>query len=356
MLPAAEARSATEPPEVRLDLSLPENAGISKSSASKIRQERSTMPSQTEKSGRHRREQGRFSDYGELGRPGGWDLDFRQLDPGPPSISASIVGTDRMSLMKMRFDCGFHQTGCAPPGTLTFGLPLEGMRDWFGRPYAAESILPFNFASGVDGVSQRGFEAFTLSIDVDFLQNVSASHQIPVPDQFFAPIAGASIQNRQAAQKLRRAIHSLIDDDTAQFDADQEIALVIELLNSADVESPSGNQIAPHARSRAISAALGFLEQHQREAPTVARVCRETGVSWRTLDRAFKERFGIGPKVYLQHLRLDGVRADLANRSGNDRIADVANAWGFWHMGQFARDYRRLFGELPSETSSSRRS
>jgi len=28
----------------------------------------------------------------------------------------------------------------------------------------------------------------------------------------------------------------------------------------------------------------------------------------------------------------------------------VANAWGFWHMGQFARDYRRLFGELPSDT------
>ena len=30
--------------------------------------------------------------------------------------------------------------------------------------------------------------------------------------------------------------------------------------------------------------------------------------------------------------------------------ANVAHRWGFWHMGQFARDYRRLFGELPSET------
>ncbi|UCG61547.1 MAG: helix-turn-helix domain-containing protein [Candidatus Zixiibacteriota bacterium] len=31
-------------------------------------------------------------------------------------------------------------------------------------------------------------------------------------------------------------------------------------------------------------------------------------------------------------------------------IADVANHWGFWHMGQFSADYRRLFGELPLET------
>jgi AraC family transcriptional regulator, ethanolamine operon transcriptional activator len=31
-------------------------------------------------------------------------------------------------------------------------------------------------------------------------------------------------------------------------------------------------------------------------------------------------------------------------------IGDIANTWGFWHMGQFAADYRRQFGELPSET------
>jgi len=31
------------------------------------------------------------------------------------------------------------------------------------------------------------------------------------------------------------------------------------------------------------------------------------------------------------------------------KIADVANKWGFWHLGQFAKDYRSWFGELPSE-------
>ncbi|NOR23809.1 MAG: helix-turn-helix domain-containing protein [Desulforhopalus sp.] len=32
------------------------------------------------------------------------------------------------------------------------------------------------------------------------------------------------------------------------------------------------------------------------------------------------------------------------------KVIDVSNVWGFWHMGQFAADYRNLFGELPSET------
>jgi len=30
----------------------------------------------------------------------------------------------------------------------------------------------------------------------------------------------------------------------------------------------------------------------------------------------------------------------------------MANRHGFWHMGQFAKDYKNLFGELPSQTLS----
>jgi AraC-like DNA-binding protein len=31
-------------------------------------------------------------------------------------------------------------------------------------------------------------------------------------------------------------------------------------------------------------------------------------------------------------------------------VHDVATRWGFWNLGEFAADYRRQFGELPSET------
>jgi len=36
--------------------------------------------------------------------------------------------------------------------------------------------------------------------------------------------------------------------------------------------------------------------------------------------------------------------------SANAKIADIANHWGSRHLGQFAADYRRQFGEQPSET------
>jgi hypothetical protein len=36
------------------------------------------------------------------------------------------------------------------------------------------------------------------------------------------------------------------------------------------------------------------------------------------------------------------------------KIADVANKWGFWHLGQLAKDYRSWFQELPSDTHERR--
>ena len=76
-----------------------------------------------------------------------------------------------------------------------------------------------------------------------------------------------------------------------------------------------------------------------------------SGVSTRTLRYAFLEAFGITPKQYIQSSRLHRAHRQLREAAGeNARIADIANACGFWHMGQFAKDYRRMFGELPSET------
>ena len=64
---------------------------------------------------------------------------------------------------------------------------------------------------------------------------------------------------------------------------------------------------------------------------------------------AFREHFGVTPKTYLRAFRLNCVRKDLLVAAPKTPIADVANRWGFWHIGQFASDYRRQFGELPSQ-------
>jgi AraC family ethanolamine operon transcriptional activator len=59
----------------------------------------------------------------------------------------------------------------------------------------------------------------------------------------------------------------------------------------------------------------------------------------------------MAPAIYLRTIRLNGARRDLCNASRESRsVQDVAAAWGFWHLSQFATDYRKLFGMRPSDT------
>lgn len=58
--------------------------------------------------------------------------------------------------------------------------------------------------------------------------------------------------------------------------------------------------------------------------------------------------------VLMEHLRavrLERARLDLSRGGdGDTSVTEVALRWGFGHLGQFAADYKRRFGELPSQS------
>ena len=135
------------------------------------------------------------------------------------------------------------------------------------------------------------------------------------------------------------------------FTLEEEESLAAHLLLAGLGNSAIADKSAPKVRARSVTTTLKYIEQHPADAVTIGEICAATGVSWRTLDRAFMERFGIGPKTYLQRARLSRAREQLAaSHKGELRVSEIASNWGFWHMGQFAHDYRTVYGELPSET------
>ena len=77
----------------------------------------------------------------------------------------------------------------------------------------------------------------------------------------------------------------------------------------------------------------------------------QTGVSIRSLSRAFEKKYGLGPMAFLRQRRLDACYARLL---GSDRdattVTEVAMSYGFWHVGKFAIAYKKAFGESPSES------
>ncbi|CAH0299988.1 helix-turn-helix domain-containing protein [Roseomonas sp. CECT 9278] len=82
-------------------------------------------------------------------------------------------------------------------------------------------------------------------------------------------------------------------------------------------------------------------------------LCAAIGVSRRKLHDAFVAVVGMTPPSYLKLRRLVLARRALRAGHGGERLVkSVALTHGFWHLGYFAKDYRALFGELPSQTVS----
>ena len=130
-----------------------------------------------------------------------------------------------------------------------------------------------------------------------------------------------------------------------------EVDFVDLLFDEIAAGRCSGSEPEARVKNRALRKALEVIGDREGLPLTVAELERSSGASSRTLRYAFRERFGLSPKQYLLAVQLNHVRRKLLQaRPGRGKVSDIANEHGFWHMGDFASHYRRLFGELPGET------
>ncbi len=103
-------------------------------------------------------------------------------------------------------------------------------------------------------------------------------------------------------------------------------------------------------RKTIIRRSMAVIEE-AATLPTAAELARESGVTGRTLIRAFQETFGTPPKRYLLLHELHRIRRVLvAGAPADATVADVLVRNGIWEFGRFAGRYRQRFGESPSET------
>ena len=131
----------------------------------------------------------------------------------------------------------------------------------------------------------------------------------------------------------------------------QHDIVMMALLEVLKEETPQPSRTQSfHHRKQVVDCARQFLENHLDEPVTVTQLCEVANVSRRTLQYSFESILGISPIQYLRISRLNGVRRALIQSREDHVISDIAAQWGFWHLSQFAKDYKQLFGESPSKT------
>jgi AraC-like DNA-binding protein len=101
---------------------------------------------------------------------------------------------------------------------------------------------------------------------------------------------------------------------------------------------------------RDVKRAVDYMQAQLRSPITIADIAEASGIAGRTLFKHFQDFHGLSPMQYLRNARFSQVRAAPMQAEQEENVTDIATAWGFSHMGRFAVEYRRRFGESPSQS------
>jgi AraC-like DNA-binding protein len=101
----------------------------------------------------------------------------------------------------------------------------------------------------------------------------------------------------------------------------------------------------------AVADAEDYIIANLNQAISIADIAQAAKLHPRTLFRAFYKRHGYNPAAFHKQRRLEAVqRSLLGGDLETETVTKHAMHFGFGSMGQFALDYRKAFGESPSET------
>jgi len=284
----------------------------------------------------------------------GWDLDFHQLDYGSFRAELRQVETDAALVSHALFNRKLAQHGGIPPGSWTFGIlePSSPEIVWRGQKVSDQMMMVYPPGSDLDAATPPGFRVLTVSVPIAVVVEWIELNQMD-GGRGLRLIGGVTQIESSNLEAIRRAAHRLVTvaeaDNPLIYELSRDVqSNILEALPMAVFNKPK-----PSAEklSRILKILKDYIEAHLSEQITLTELCSVAKVSPRTIQRSFKSRFGVTPKAYIQARRLNHVRRDLSiEKNYGILVADIANRWGFWHMGQFASDYRHIFKELPSET------
>ncbi|MDR5774192.1 MULTISPECIES: helix-turn-helix domain-containing protein [unclassified Caballeronia] len=290
----------------------------------------------------------------QAGNLRGWRQVYDQLSAGRFVGTLAEIDFDDVQLFRETTSQTLRQSCEVPVDACWFGIPL--LRDGAGR-IQSRAIDENALAVRPGGVefellTPSGYEILGVVATHDALrrhaEDVEHIDLECATSRGEIVVVGAGERARLAASLMTMLRSEITPTESMRS------SLLSWLFECGALQcgEPAALPVASRRHAIATQARHYVLENHDR-AVNVPELCTHLHVSRRTLQYCFQEAFGMAPNVYLRAIRLNGARRQLRHAGAAQKtqtVQDAAAAWGFWHLSQFALDYRKLFGMRPSET------
>lgn len=259
------------------------------------------------------------------------DVTLTACDIGFPIRSHTTLGDDRLVISVMR---------TAPPGNRWCGIDLRPGLTLVHGPAAEHNAtnregLGFTFATTSAERLQERADQLGISIDLPGRGEVRELAPTTAAGEIRGAFAG--VTTRGASRHV--PITHLDGLVTAMAH------------NFAEADDARPRREARRLDSLRIVRIGRELALRLGRVPAIHELCQAAHVSERRLREAFTSVYDTPPSVYFRDMMLDEAhRRLLLGVDATASVSSVALDLGFDHLGRFAQRYRRVYGELPSET------
>lgn len=289
-----------------------------------------------------------------------WKGEFQQMSRGRFQGSVQVVTGRHLRLFQVDSNQSILTRGMDNAACITF-IPITSGSEatvWQGRSLSAGQMIVKGPDVAYHNQTSRDAQVRGLLVPAQAFRDAACiltQHEAEGLSDTWSAIRPCP----QHLQQLQRALDAMTRRaavapelfatiDGQLFEAACLRALIEAVCGS---EAEGASQLSLTSRVALVRSAIALMDAHLDRPMTALQLCAELGVSDRTLRRAFRDQYGLGPLAYFRLMRLHAVRAALRGARGRDRVVgEILRQFGFNRPGAFASEYRHQFGEHPSET------
>lgn len=282
-----------------------------------------------------------------------WQQEYDQMSDGAFYGKVDKLTSQNLHVFREYSNQALHQQCQIWPDAIWFGIPLESDKNMLinGQAVMSNALTTRVGDHEFELVTPQDFSIYGVVLENNFLNQIADLQGIELREMaiFNNPILELDSKNLEA---LKHHLGEIVGENSTKMAAHIKEDILISSLIGALPEHASIKKSKPsyQHRKQVVERVKNYIHEHQQIPVTMTELCQIAYVSRRTLQYSFETILGYSPLKFLRMTRLNQVRRALKNAPKESTVVEIAETWGFTHAGQFSSDYKKLFGESPSET------